>query len=80
MPKNPTYRKWTGILKSSCDKTYDFTQLKSKYQQMRIDYFNTNVLKDRIGILWDDTLQRVVCSDEQWRDFVQSIFLHLSNT
>ena len=31
IPKNPTYSKWTGILKASCDKTYDVAQLKSKY-------------------------------------------------
>ena len=50
MPKNPTYSKWTAILKASCDKTYDVTQLKSKYQRMRFEYFNTNVLKNHTGL------------------------------
>ena len=80
LPKNPTYNKWVGILKASCDKDYDIPKLKSKYQRMRTDYFNTNVLKNHTGLRWNATLQRVVCSDEQWRDFVQVMFLHLSNT
>ena len=56
LPKNPTYSKWTGILKATCDKTLDVTQLKSKYRQMRIEYFNTNVLKNHTSLGWDDTL------------------------
>ena len=70
MPKNPTYSKWIDILKAICDKIYDVIQLKSKYQRIRIDYFNTNVLKNHIGLGWDDTLQRVICSDEIWHDFI----------
>ncbi len=38
LPKNPTYVKWIGILQAKCDKVYDVGQLKSKYQQMRVDY------------------------------------------
>ena len=46
------------------DYTYEVSQLKFKYQRMRVDYVNMNLLKNHTGVGGDEEKQRVICSDD----------------
>ena len=65
LPKNPTYSKWIFILKAMCDHIYEVSQLKSKYQRMRVDYLNMNLLKNHTRLGWDEEKQRVTCTKDK---------------
>ena len=80
LPKKSTYVKWVRILQVKCDKVYDLGQLRSKYQRMRVDYTNTTLLKNHIGLRWDEEKQMATCSEEKWNEFVQVTFLQLHYT
>lgn len=51
--------------------TWKYTQLKTKFQQLKRSYTIIKKLKDQSGFGWDDVLQTVTADDHVWDAYVK---------